>query len=116
MSTSGLAARQRPTAVRQFPRKQLVHIHLPCCLHVGIRIFGNFIVPAVQRQQREDRAVDALLGDLFEIRKRAQQVESGYAGRIFSNGGQRQHGAGILGVLPFTEYSVFSRTAASTFL
>lgn len=106
MSTSGSAARQRPTAVRQFPREQLVHIHLPCCLHGGIRVFGNFTLSAVQRQQRENRAVDALLGDLFEICQRFQQIEPSYAGRIFSNGGQRQHRAGILGVFALTEDSV----------
>ena len=97
---------QCPAAVRQRPRKQLVHIHLPRRLHGGVRILRNFIVPAVQRQQREDRAVDALPGDLFKVGKRFEKVKSGHISGIFPDSRQRQHRARIFGVFPVTQHTV----------
>ena len=58
VSRSGFG--QVPAAPRQLAGENVIHIHLPGGLGLGLGVLGHGVVPAVQGQQGPDGAVDPL--------------------------------------------------------
>ena len=94
---------QVPATVVKLPGKDLVHIHLPCGLGLGVLVPGHIIISCVQRDQRPNRAVDALPNGLVKVSQRGEQVIACHIGGIGADGGEGHDQAGIFGVLLVVE-------------
>ena len=97
-----LSAAQRPAAAGQLLAEDIVNTLLA---DGGV---GGGIVVRIQRNQREDGAVDPLLGDpLHSLRAVGlDEIPVSHAGGIFADGGQRHDQAGILSGLHLMQRAV----------
>ena len=93
----GAGAGQCPASIRELLRQNVRHQTVTGDLGSALRCGGHVILAAVQRQQREDSAVDALIRHIVHVGQSGQQVVASHISGILSDGRQRQNGAGILG-------------------
>ena len=97
----GVLAVQAPAAVTADLRVQNSLYQL-----VAGHIAGRRVVVAVQRDQREYRTVDALLGEVGHLIQPGQQVMAVHIRHILADGRQRQDNAGVFGGLVLVQPSV----------
>ena len=97
----GVLAVQAPAAVTADLRVQNSLYQL-----VAGHIAGRRVAVAVQRDQREYRTVDALLGEVGHLIQPGQQVMAAHIRHILADGRQRQDDAGVFGGLILVQPSV----------